>query len=186
MMSEPSRRISACRSPTALLVASSERKEFEHTSSARPSVRCASVILTGRISCIVTGIPDLATCQAASEPARPAPMICTVSENDFVPVIATEVARSGRYDNARGRARALSQKVGRKGSAVEGTGRNPRNVRAIEADIGQLAIAKLGQFADVALIVPERLDHANEREQHGNSPCIDDSALERSLSLEGI
>src|SRR3954454_7288569 len=158
MMSEPSRRISACSSPTALLAASSERKEFEHTSSARPSVRCASVILTGRISCKVTGVPDLATCQAASEPARPAPTTCTVSENDFVPVIATEVARSGRYDNARGRARAWSlRKSAEKGSAVVGAGRNPRNVRSIKTDIGQLAIAKLGQFADVALIVPERL-----------------------------
>src|SRR6266853_380293 len=117
MISEPSRRISACSSPTALLAASSERNELEQTSSARPSVRWASVIRWGRISCRTTGIPDLATCQAASEPARPAPIICTV--------------------------------------------------RAIKTDIGQFAIAKLGQFADIALIVPERLDHADEREQHG-------------------
>ena len=33
-------------------------------------------------------MPDLATCQAASEPARPAPTICTVSEEDLVPVMA--------------------------------------------------------------------------------------------------
>ena len=44
MMSEPSRRISACNRPTALLAASSERNELEQTSSARPSVRCASVM----------------------------------------------------------------------------------------------------------------------------------------------
>jgi hypothetical protein len=52
-------------------------------------------------------------------------------------------------------------------SAVIGTGCNARNVRAIQTDIGQFAIVKLGQFADIALIVPERLDHADEREQHG-------------------
>ena len=44
MISEPSRRISACSRPTALLAASSERKELEQTSSAKPSVRWASVI----------------------------------------------------------------------------------------------------------------------------------------------
>src|SRR6202166_4826565 len=102
MISDPSRRITACSSPTALLAASSERNELEHTSWARPSVRCASVILIGRISCSTTGTPDWATCQAASEPARPAPTICTDSVWDLVPVIPTEVARSGRYDNARG------------------------------------------------------------------------------------
>jgi len=36
--SEPARRISSCSRPTALLAASSERKEFEHTSSASESV----------------------------------------------------------------------------------------------------------------------------------------------------
>src|SRR6266849_7719176 len=64
--------------------------------------------------------------------------------------------------------RALSvSTVGWNGSAVIIAGRNAGNVRAIKADIGQFAIAKLGQFADIALIVPERLDHADEREQHG-------------------
>src|SRR6202035_3627045 len=101
MISEPSLRISACSSPTALLAASSERNELEQTSSARPSVRWASDIRCGRISCRTTGIPDLATCQAASEPARPAPTIWTDSEEDLLPVIARDVARSGRYDNAR-------------------------------------------------------------------------------------
>ncbi len=75
MISEPKRRISACSSPTALLAASSERNELEQTSSARPSVRCASVIRWGRISCSTTRTPALATCHAASEPARPAPMM---------------------------------------------------------------------------------------------------------------
>ena len=47
MISEPASRISACSSPTALVSASSERKELEQTSSARPSVLCASVPRNG-------------------------------------------------------------------------------------------------------------------------------------------
>ena len=43
----------------------------------------------------------LATCQAASEPARPAPTICTGSEEDLMAVIATEVARFPAQWNAR-------------------------------------------------------------------------------------
>ena len=43
------------------------------------SVWCASVMRSGRISCRMTRTPVLATCQAASEPARPPPMIWTVS-----------------------------------------------------------------------------------------------------------
>src|SRR6202166_831126 len=176
MISEPSRRISACNSPTALLTASSERNELEHTSSASPSVRWASVIRPGRISCRTTGMPDWATCQAASEPARPAPMTCTVSEDDLIAVMTTEVARFPAQWNAdaswirqrpqRKRALSVRQSAEVK-SALVGTGCNARNVRAIKAEIGQFAIAKLGQFADIALIVPERLDHADEREQHG-------------------
>ena len=41
MTSEPSRRISSCSRPTALVSRSSERNELEQTSSARPSVLCA-------------------------------------------------------------------------------------------------------------------------------------------------
>ena len=37
-IAEPQRRISSCKRPTAFCVASSERKELEQTSSARPSV----------------------------------------------------------------------------------------------------------------------------------------------------
>jgi hypothetical protein len=38
-----------------------------------PSVLCASVPRTPRISCRMTGTPALAICQAASEPASPPP-----------------------------------------------------------------------------------------------------------------
>src|SRR5579864_6726229 len=53
-------------------------------------------------------------------------------------------------------------------SAVVVAGRNARNVRAVETDIGQFPVAELGQFGDIALIVAERLDHSDEREQHGS------------------
>ena len=75
-MIESSARISACSKPTALNSQSSDRKELEQTSSARPSVWWASVLTPGtpRISCRMTGTPAWAICQAASEPARPPPM----------------------------------------------------------------------------------------------------------------
>ena len=46
MISEPSRRISSCSRPTALVSRSSERNELEQTSSASPSVLCAAVVRT--------------------------------------------------------------------------------------------------------------------------------------------
>src|SRR5258708_17104599 len=69
-------------------------------------------------------------------------------------------------------------------SAVIGAGRNARNVRAIKADIGQFAIAKLGQFADIALIVPECPDHPDEREQHVNLLVSTIQPLEGSFIVE--
>src|ERR1700704_6762954 len=91
----------------------------------------------------------------------------------------------GKYDNARSAAGVVRLHSRLKnGSVVVVAGCNARNVRAIKADIGQFAIAKLGQFADIALIVPERLDHADEREQHGSLLSISDSALGGSLIVE--
>src|SRR5215471_747424 len=63
--------------------------------------------------------------------------------------------------------RALSGRQRLNGSAVVVTGCHAGNVRAIEADVGQLAIAKLGQLGDIAPIVPKRLDQSDKREQHG-------------------
>src|SRR6202023_225946 len=81
--------------------------------------------------------------------------------------------------------RALSvRQPANNGSAVIAAGCNARDVRTVEADIGQLAIAKLGQFADIALIVPERLDHADEREQHGNLLVSTVQLLEEASSLK--
>src|SRR5690242_16062159 len=74
--------------------------------------------------------------------------------------------------------RALSvNQLSAEQSAVKGAGRNARDVGAIEADVGQFAIAELRQLVDVALIIPERLDHADEREQHGSLLSIGDSAF---------
>src|SRR5258708_2209780 len=165
MISESSRRISACNKPTALLAASSERNELEHTSSARPSVRWAWVIRPGRISWRTTRTPALATCQAASEPASPAPTICTDSEEGLVPVMDTEVARfRAQWNAARGlpadtitpaARRALSvRQSAKKRSAVIGAGGNARNVRAIKADIRQFPIVEPGPFVDIAVALP--------------------------------
>ena len=73
MIREPQRRISSCSRPTAFSSLSSERKELEQTSSASPSVWCASVVRTGRISCSTTGTPAWTICQAASLLANPPP-----------------------------------------------------------------------------------------------------------------
>ena len=72
IIKESKRRISSLRSPTALEI-QSERKELEHTSSANPSEWCAGVILRGFISKSLTLTPRCAACQAASQPASPAP-----------------------------------------------------------------------------------------------------------------
>ena len=99
-------------------------------------------------------------------------------------MLLSAVGRFGFSSNARAR-RALSVHVrAERVSADIGAGCNARNVRAIKADIGQFAIAELGQFADIALIVPERLDHADEREQHGLSPCNSIQLLEEASSLK--
>src|SRR5229473_3525782 len=78
MTSEPRRRISSLSSPTAVSSVAL-RKEFEHTSSARRSVVCASVPRRGRISWRSTPMPRRASCQAASQPASPPPMMVTRS-----------------------------------------------------------------------------------------------------------
>src|SRR5437870_706467 len=78
MTSEPRRRISSLSSPTAVSSVAL-RKEFEHTSSARRSVVCASVPRRGRISWRSTRMPRRASCQAASQPASPPPIMVTRS-----------------------------------------------------------------------------------------------------------
>jgi hypothetical protein len=70
-------------------------------------------------------------------------------------------------ENARNEAGVIRQFKRLKGkSAVIVAGRNARNVGAVEADVRQFAIAELGKLGNIALIVTEGLDHADEREQH--------------------
>src|SRR5687768_13491493 len=77
MMSDPIRRISSLRRPTALS-SLSPRNELLHTSSASASVWWTAVGRTGRISYSVTSTSMDAACQAASLPASPPPMMCTI------------------------------------------------------------------------------------------------------------
>ena len=74
MISEPARRISSCSRPTALVAASSERKLLEQTSSASPSVLCASVWRCGpHLVQHHRQAERCAICHAASLPASPPP-----------------------------------------------------------------------------------------------------------------
>ena len=75
---EPQRRSSSFKRPTAFSIWS-ERRELEHTSSPKSGLWWAGVILWGFISQSSTGMPRWASCQAASQPARPAPMTMTGS-----------------------------------------------------------------------------------------------------------
>src|ERR1700747_1588105 len=88
-----------------------------------------------------------------------------------------------RYDNARNLAGVVRLRYDNPGSlagfsrirsqagtvsAVVVAGCNARYIRPVKADIGQFAVGELGQLSNVALIIPKRPDHANEREQHGS------------------
>src|SRR5215467_12873161 len=66
MTSEPRRRISSCRRPTALSSLSSERNELEQTNSASAEVLWAAVVRSGRISWSTTGTALAASCHDAS------------------------------------------------------------------------------------------------------------------------
>jgi hypothetical protein len=77
--------------------------------------------------------------------------------------VAAVFARvSARHDNARARRALAGIKLKSEPLRVVATCGDALNVRAVEADIGKFAIAELGQFVDVALVIPERLDHEDE------------------------
>src|SRR5215208_5562341 len=88
-ITDPRRRNSSLSSPEAV---SRERfpSEFEHTSSAKCSVRWAGVSLRGRISHNSTKQPSSAACQAASLPASPAPMMVTFGIKEDPPLVALQ------------------------------------------------------------------------------------------------
>jgi hypothetical protein len=78
-------------------------------------------------------------------------------------LMAQELQIGGtRDDNARTMAGVIRGARGRNRSALVGSGGNAGNISPIEANIGQFAISQPGQLVQVALVVPERLDHADK------------------------
>ena len=83
-------------------------------------------------------------------------------------VFAATTANTGHLFTGNDNARWLSGRYpfdGRlkeRSAVIVVTGCNARNVRAIKTDIGKFTIAELGQLADIALIIPESLDHADD------------------------
>src|SRR6516162_8209081 len=187
MISEPSRRISSCKSPTALCSLSSERKEFEHTSSASAAVLWAAVVRSGRISCSTTGTPRAEICQAASDPASPPPMTCTARRRSslmgrdyLVPFLGLQIGLAGTRKRS-GRSCALRFQ-GRKGESARGAGafieglrisavsavpRDPRDVRSGDADIGQFAVAELVELFQARVVAPPSAEEVDDCDQHG-------------------
>src|SRR5215207_3110859 len=161
MIREPSRRISWCSSPTAFASASSERKEFEQTSSARPPVLWASVPRRGRISCSTTGTPALAICQAASEPARPPPT--TWMGLVMLPDIGERPIGIKRIETPASARRALSQTRRRSDAGV--AARDAVDLEPGDAEVVELAIGELRQLAH-RLAIGEI--GADLREDHGH------------------
>src|SRR6516225_6808893 len=186
MISEPSRRISSCKSPTALCSLSSERKEFEHTSSASAAVLWAAVVRSGRISCSTTGTPRAEICQAASDPASPPPMTCTARRRSslmgrdyLVPFLGLQIGLAGTRKRS-GRSCALRFQ-GRKGESARGAGafieglrisavsavpRDPRDVRSGDADIGQFAVAELVELFQARVVAPPSAEEVDDCDQH--------------------
>src|SRR6185295_628795 len=154
-MSESSRRISSFRRPEAVS-SRFDLSELEQTSSARSPVLCTGVGRTGRISCSSTRTPRRAACQAASEPARPPPMMMT------------RVACMECPDGARILARAHRTPAPQ---ACMGTGaakRNPapdasRGGRRVRRGAGEAAEAAGGnRLLEVRFDVPDTLGGAGD------------------------
>jgi hypothetical protein len=88
------------------------------------------------------------------------------------------------YDNARTAAGGIGGVLSVERSGLIGTRGNTRNVGTVETDVGQFAIAELRELGHIALIVTERLDHTDKREQHFQSPSVSDSSFEASSLLK--
>src|SRR5215831_7333324 len=186
MISEPSRRISSCKSPTALCSLSSERNEFEQTSSASAALLWAAVVRNGRISWSTTGTPRAAICQAASDPASPPPTTCTarrrssVMGRDYlVPFLVLQIGRAKRGTNwgqtasenlkAQKRKRPPGAGVFIEGlgiSAVSAVPRDPRDVRSGDTDIGQFAVAELVELFQARVVAPPSAEEVDDCDQH--------------------
>src|SRR5688572_17421885 len=110
-ITDPRRLSSSLSSPEAVSRARFP-SEFEHTSSAKCSVRWAGVSLWGRISHNSTEHPSSAACQAASLPASPAPIMVTFGTKEDPPLVTLQ----GGY-STRSRTRAPDVRVERYGGA---------------------------------------------------------------------
>src|SRR5208337_2113500 len=141
MTTEPMARISRCKTPTALVDASSERNEFEQTSSARRPVRWAGVPRTGRISCSTTGTPASAACHAASEPARPPPM--------------TWMGRMAASSQSAAAASSGFIRTRSRGFLHHRLPNDMLDVAPADADVAELAVGELAELANrVAVAAP--------------------------------
>src|SRR6516164_10469505 len=190
MISEPRQRISSCKRPTALCSLSSERKEFEQTSSASAAVLWAAVVRSGRISCSTTGTPRAAICQAASDPASPPPMTCTarrrssVMGRDYlVPFSVLQIAggRNGEPVAVETRARLLRLKAKARRVrapleleifALGAIPRDPRDVRPGDTDVGQFAVAELIELSQARVVAPPSAQEVQDCDQHGLLPFV--------------
>src|SRR6204780_2424818 len=185
-MIEPSARISRCRIPTALVEASSDRKEFEQTSSARWGVQCAAVVRIGRISCRTTGTPDFAACHAASEPARPPPMMWIGRIAAFHKTtrrrqsIFAELSERGRGREGRpwadapvaGASRLFRISRSGRNLARNGTAHDEFDIAAANADIVQLAIGELRKFTHRLAISAPSCELLRNRLERGHRNSV--------------
>src|SRR5580700_5699059 len=200
-MIEPRARISRCRIPTALVEASSDRKEFEQTSSARWGVWWAAVVWNGRISCRTTGTPEFAACHAASEPARPPPMMWIGRMGALVTKLPGVV--NGFRLDCQGRAAASRAGPGPTrrfpGASrlfrISRSGRNlARNrsahdefdIAAANADIVQLAIGELRQFTHRVAISAPSCELLRNRLERGHVCSISGRRSPTALQHNGL
>src|ERR1700722_7165621 len=183
-MIEPRARISRCRIPTALVEASSDRKEFEQTSSARWGGWWAAVVWKGGISCRPPGTPEFVACHAPSEPARPPPMMWIGRMVALVTKLPGGV--NGFRLDCQGRAAASRADPGPTrrfpGASrlfrISRSSRKPaRNrsahdefdIAAANADIIQLAIGELRQFTHRVAISAPSCELLRNRLEGGHS-----------------
>jgi hypothetical protein len=76
--------------------------------------------------------------------------------------------RNAKNENARSKAGAYDSIQGSPSLAVlGGAPGEARDVRAADADIGKLAVAEAGQFAQAAVVVLPGLDEADDGGKHG-------------------
>jgi hypothetical protein len=75
-----------------------------------------------------------------------------------------------------------------RGLAARGTPGQTLNVRAADADIGKLTVAKTGQFVETLVVALPLLESADDRSKHGVSLSLrsDRSPVNRIIRKIGI